>query len=62
MGAFKFTGKTNYVTEGCHRIDTLYGGDLTTDELELRRTNQLFLVAEGGHALSLDKVNELQMP
>ena len=61
LGAFKLTGKTNYVTEGCHRIDTLYGGALTPDELEWRRVNQLFLMTEGGHAMSLDEVNELQM-
>ena len=62
LDAFKLTGKTNYVTEGCHRIDTLYGGDLTTDELEWRKVNQLFLLAESGHAMSLDTVNKLQMP
>ena len=61
LGAFKLTGKTNYVAEGCHRIDTLYGGGLTPDELEWRRVNQLFLMTEGGHAMSLDEVNEMQM-
>ena len=28
MPGFKITGKSNYVTEGCHRIDTLYGRDI----------------------------------
>ena len=36
LKAYVLGGKSNYVTEGCHRIDTLYGGNLTPDELEWR--------------------------
>ena len=54
MGAYHLSGKKNYVNEGCHRIDTLYGGRLTEDELEWRRVNQFFLMTEGKGAMSLD--------
>ena len=34
---YKFVGKQNYVTEACHRVDTLFGGkELTPEELEWR--------------------------
>ena len=61
LGAYKLVGKKNYVVEGCWRIDSLYGGSLTPDELEWRRRNQLFVMSEIGHAMSLDELNKLQM-
>ena len=65
LPGFKITGKSNYVTEGCHRIDTLYGRDLpnshglTDEELEWTRWNRLFNMFLNGNSMSLDEVNEL---
>ena len=61
IGAYHLSGKKNYVIEGCHRIDTLYGGRLTEDELEWCRVNQFFLITEGKGAMSLGRTNELLM-
>ena len=59
LGGYKITGKTNYVTETCHRMDVLFGGGLTPDELEWRRLNQVFVMTHGGHTMTLDELNEL---
>ena len=59
LGAFKLAEKQNYVTETLHREDVLYGEDMPSEELEWKRRNQLFLMTEGGNAMSLDEVNEL---
>jgi hypothetical protein len=58
LGAFKLAKKKNYVQEGLHRIDTLYGGALTPVELEEFRCNRFFLMTEDGNAMSMDEVNE----
>ncbi len=58
LGAFKSCGKTNYVTEIMHRIDALYGPDMTDDELEWLRINCFFVMTEGGNAVTLDELNE----
>ena len=56
---FKIAGKTNYVNETLHRIDTLYGDKMESEELEWKQRNQLFIMSEGGNAMGLDKVDEL---
>ena len=33
MGAYSLSGKTNYVTEGCHTMDVMYG-ELPPHEVE----------------------------
>ena len=65
MPGYKITGKNNYVTEGCHRIDKTYGRDVSGDnglsdeELEWTRLNRFFTMTEGFNSLSLDEMNEL---
>ena len=59
MGAYSLSGKTNHVTEGCHKMDVMYG-ELPPHELEWRRANH-FLMTKGGNAMSMDEVNKLQM-
>ena len=61
MAAWSASGKTNYVyvCEGCHKMDVIHR-ELPPHELEWRQVNH-FLMPEGGHAMSIDEVNELQM-
>ena len=61
LGGWSMCGKKNYTSEGCHRIDTIYGGNFSPGELEWRRSNQLVRPTEGGNAMSLDDLNESQM-
>ena len=51
--------KTNYVNEALYRIDTMYGSDMSDEELEWTRRNRFFTMSEGGNTMSLDEVNEL---
>lgn len=60
QGAYKACGKSNYIDEAMHRIDTLYGLSGMTDvELENFRANRFSLMTALGDCMSLDKVNEL---
>ena len=69
LGAYKISGKNNYVGETMHRIDTLYGNGegngsddqsgMTPHELEWHRLNRLVVMNEFGHSISLDALNEL---
>ena len=58
LGAYKICGKTNYVTETLHRMDTLYGDDMNDHDLEWLRMNKFFVLSEGGHAVTMDELNE----
>ena len=60
IGAFCLVGKPNYVVEGCYRHDTNYTR-LTGEGLEWKRNNQLFCMTAGGHAMSMDELNEMLM-
>jgi len=39
LGAYKVVGKQNYVTETMHRIDTMYGPNMSDSDLEWVRMN-----------------------
>ena len=58
IGGWSMAGKKNYSSESCHRMDILYGGELTMHELEWRQANQLVRQAVGGDTTSLDHTNE----
>jgi len=60
LGAYKLNGKSNYVTENLRRIEFTCATDVTDWENETIRCNCFFNLREGGgHALSLDELNEL---
>ena len=62
LGAYTMLGKNNYSTETCYRMDTLYGPHTIQPEgLEWKRKNLLVIMTEGGHAISLDELNEFLM-
>ena len=58
IGGWSIAGKKNYSSEGCHRMDVLYGGELTMHELEWGRENQLVRQTIGGNATSLVHTNK----
>lgn len=59
IGAFKFTVKGNCASEGMHRMDTMYGENMTDHHRETLRMNRFFNMSEEkGHAMTPDDVNE----
>ena len=59
---WKFVGKQNYATEACYRVDTLFGGkELTPEELEWRRINQLITMTPSRFLNLLDEMNDFEM-
>ena len=41
-----------------HRIDTMYGPNMSDTDLEWMRMNRFFILSEGGHAVTMDELNE----
>ena len=58
QGSYKLSGKNNYMQEGMHRMETLYGESMSDYDLELLRCNRFFKMMKNGSAMSLDDVNE----
>ena len=61
VGAHKLHGKSNYVTESLHRMDTMYGPKMTRVHRENLRINRFFVMTKEGHAQSHDAFNEVLM-
>jgi hypothetical protein len=58
-GAYKISGKDNYVQEGLYRNDLLYGPLMNDVMLEwLRSVNRYFVMSEDGAAITMDELNE----
>ena len=59
LGAFSISDKKNHVTETMYRVDTVYGKNLTDEEVEQKQQNHSVVVLQGGHLVTLDKLNKL---
>jgi hypothetical protein len=60
LGAYQFSGKSNYVPEGLKRCELMYGPDKLSDwEIEEIRWNRLITLTPGGNNVSYDELNEL---
>eukprot|EP00956_Cyclotella_meneghiniana_P031332 scaffold81936_cov56-Cyclotella_meneghiniana.AAC.3 len=59
-GAYKVCGKNNYVVEGLHRIDTLYGEGMSDFDLENFRGNRFFKMTPEGNGTSHDEINKME--
>jgi hypothetical protein len=57
-GAYKISGKDNYVQEGLYRNDLLYGSLMSDVMLEWLRVNRFFVMSEDGAAMTMDELNE----
>ena len=55
LGSYTMLVKNNDSTETCYCMDTLYGPHIMQpEELEWKRQNQLVVMTEDDHAISLD--------
>ena len=59
LGAYKLSGKKNYVTETLHRMEEIYGEKMNDIRRESIRMNRFFVLSEGGDAVTFDELNEL---
>ena len=59
LGAYKFSGKSNYLPEGMKRAELMNGDKLTDWEIEEIRWNRLLTLTTGGNKVSYDELNEL---
>lgn len=57
-GAYKLSGKDNYVNEGLYQNDLLNGPMMTDIMLECLQLNRYFIMTEGGRAMTMDELNE----
>ena len=60
LGAYQFSGKSNYVPEGMKRGELMNGPDKLSDwEIEEIRWNRLITLTKGSSNVSFDELNEL---
>lgn len=59
LGAYKFSGKSNYLPEGMERAELMNGDKLTDREIKEIRWNRLLTLTTDGNKISYDELNEL---